>query len=292
VNRHTARTDLGVLTDEPEESGADRPPSPPGEPAFRDRLVATLPSLSPYDGNSIRSLAASLHELGLIQFERETKDCITSFEESFELSEQIGDRAGAAICASNLCNSYMYLQSIRDLDKAEKWCRRSLGFIDERDRLLRGRSQNQLGAVALRRFEEARDAGELEATSLARLNEALKAYHEALELIPEDAVGDLAVSHNELGHIYQLLGDIERALTHFREAIRYHESGGDNYGAAQARYNLALAMAQSKRFQNAREYALAARDGFAPFGPAAAEKVQKAQRFIDWIDDVIAGEKG
>ena len=62
-----------------------------------------------------------------------------------------------------------------------------------------------------------------------------RAYHQALELIPEDAVSDRAVTHNQLGNAYSHAGDIDRALPHYREAIRYFELAGGVYDAARTR---------------------------------------------------------
>ncbi len=63
-------------------------------------------------------------------------------------------------------------------------------------------------------------------------------------------------------------------------------------GAAKSRMNVAVALYQSGRFEDAREYAQTARDGFASYGPAAVYDVQKAQAFIKQIEEAIAGKTG
>jgi tetratricopeptide (TPR) repeat protein len=146
--------------------------------------------------------------------------------------------------------------------------------------------------VALERFLEARNAGEADATVLAHLNAARAAYQQALELIPEDAVDEQAVAHGQLGSIYGEAGDIDRALSHHRESIRYEELQGNTYGAAQTRYNVAVHLARSGRFVDAREYALAALNGFASYGAAAADDVQDSQELLKQIDEDIARKKG
>jgi tetratricopeptide (TPR) repeat protein len=293
LDRHSGQVASPIVADEAEAGGSQRPANPPVKsPSFRDRLAAVLPLLSDVERNAIRTLAVSLHELGQIQRERQEQGCIASYEEALDLAEQIGDRAAAAACAFNLGIAYHEIPAIRDLDQAERGYRRSLELHDERDRLGRGGCQNNLGAVALERFEKARDAGEPDATQLAHLNAALEAYHEALELIPEDAVDDQAVAHNQLGVIYISAGDIDRALSHYRESIRYKESESDTYGAALTRYNVALALVRAGRLLDAREYARAARDGFASYGAAAEAEVQRAQGLIERIDKAIAGKNG
>src|SRR5206468_9122597 len=137
--------------------------------------------------NAIRTLAVSLHDLGQIRRELGRAECVSAYEEALELSERISERAVAAICAFNLGHAFKDLPDLRDLDQAERWYLRSLELRDERDRLGRGRCANQLGSVAYERFREARTAGRPEEELLRHLNEAVRLYHEALNLLPADA---------------------------------------------------------------------------------------------------------
>ena len=277
-----------IVTHSAEPSGSE-PPTPPAEQkALRDRLAVVLPVLSDEERNAIRALAVSLLNLGNIQLERDEQGCIASYEEALDLSEQISDRAVAAHCALDLGIAYKNIPAIRDLDQAERWYRCALRLLDDRDRLGRGECQSQLGSLALERFKQARDAGEPHVTQLVHLNAALLASMEALELIPDDAVDDRAITHDQLGSIYRFGGDIDRALPHYREAIRYENLQGDTYGAAGTCYNVALALEQSGRLLDACEYARAARDGFASSG--AAEWVQNAQWLIERIDKALDGK--
>jgi hypothetical protein len=293
LSRHTSRTHLPETTDETGVPDSERPSPLLDEPApFRDRLAAVLPSLSDTDRVIIHNLAASLHELGLIQWERRETVCIASYEEALGLSEQIGFGAGAASCALDLGSAYMVIPTIRSLDQAEHWYRRSLELRHERDRLGRGQCQNNLGFVSVMRFRDARNAGEPKATLLAHLKAAIAACHEALELTPEDAVNARAATHHHLGSTYGEAGDIDRALPHFRESIRLNEESGNTHVAAQTRHNVAVTLARSGRLVDARDYALAALNDFATFGDAAADEVQQTQELIKEIDEDIAGTKG
>lgn len=103
----------------------------------------------------------------------------------------------------------MAIKSVRDLNEAERWYRRSLDMRNERDRPGRGKCYNQLGALALERFKEAKGFGEPDATLHAHIGAALAAYHEAFKLIPEDEVNDCAVAHHMLGAAYTVAGDNE-----------------------------------------------------------------------------------
>ncbi len=141
--------------------------------------------------------------------------------------------------------------------------------------------------MAFERFKETRAAGGAEDALLAALNTALAEYHQALELTPPDAVDSLAVKHNQLGEIYRNADDIDRALTHYRESIRLKESADNLYGAGGTRFNVALAMLQSGKLPDAREYALAALRNFEPFGPGAADETAQAQQLLARIEQAL-----
>jgi tetratricopeptide (TPR) repeat protein len=230
--------------------------------------------------NAIRTFAASLHSLGQIRRELGRADCVPAYEEALEFSERIAERAGAAICAFNLGHAFKDLPALRDLDQTEHWYRRSLELRDERDRLGRGRCAVQLGTVASERFHDALEAGGSSEELLRYLNEAAGHYHEALILIPADAVNDLAVTHNQLGGIYFRAGDFDRAMQHCRQSIQFKEQTGDLYGASVTRFNAALALLDAGRQADALEYAEAALRGFEPYGAGAAEEIKRARGLI------------
>jgi len=237
----------------------------------------------------IRMLAVSLHELGHIQHELGQPECAKAYEESLALSEHISDRAGAAICAFNLGYAYIDIPALRDLEQAERWTRRSLELRGEHDRLGRARCLAQLGLVARERFKEARAAQRPEAELLRHLNDAAGYYHQALDLLPPNAVDDLAVTHNRLGNIYNDAGDLDRALLHYREAIRYAETGGNEYEAGMYRFNVAVSLMQAGRLADAREYAYAALRNFETYADRAAEMIQETRELIERIEQAMKG---
>jgi tetratricopeptide (TPR) repeat protein len=238
------------------------------------------PRMRPEHSNSVRTLAASLHELGEIQREMGSAQCVKAYRESFDLAMSISDRSGAAAGALNLGNAYKDLRKIRNLDEAERWYRKSLELAADEDSMTRAGGLGQLAAVAYERFKEARDRKRPAPEILGYLNEALRRYHEALEMTPPDAIAQLAVFRNQLGNIYLNAGQIDRALHHWRESIRLDEAQGNLYGAAQTRFNVAVALARAGRFADARQYAEAALRGYQTYGPGAAAEVQKTLGLI------------
>ncbi|MEA2601106.1 MAG: hypothetical protein QOF89_2098 [Acidobacteriota bacterium] len=244
-------------------------------------LTRPVEELSAEERNALRTLAVSLEGLGLIRRDLKQADCVLAYEQAFELSERIGDQAEAAICAHQLGRIFIVLPALRDLDKAERWYRRSFNLFDERDRLRRGECLNELGNIALERFREARATAQPQAELIRHLNEALRLSQEALELLPPDAVTSLAVAHNLLGIIHSnAQGYLDITVQHYREAVRLFEEAGDRHRAAGSRFNIAMAFARAGRRTNALEYAAAALRGFESYGPGAAEDVEKTRGLI------------
>ncbi|MGZ0220672.1 MAG: hypothetical protein ACKVIY_16855, partial [Acidimicrobiales bacterium] len=254
---------------------------------FISRLQAAVPGLDSADRNTIRSLAVCQHELGEIQRERQQPECVAAYEESLAVAEAIDDRAAAATCAFNLGTTLKNVPAIRDLAKAEQWYRRSLELTDEEDRLGCGGCLGQIGAVAHERLKESQEAGEPEAELLRHVNEAVQSYQQALELLPNNAVNDLAVTHNQLGSIYGDVGDFDRALSHYRDAIRYAEAAGNSFEAGKYRVNVAIALVQSGRLSDAPEYALAALRDFQSYGDRAADQIAQTEQLLAHIEQSI-----
>lgn len=202
----------------------------------------------------IRSFAASLHELGEIQREAGRSECVAQYEESLHLFEQIGEQQGAAACAFNLGHAYKNLTDIRDLVESERWYRRSLDLQDPGDRLGKGKCTLSLGNVALERFKKAKAATKSDQEIMPLLSQAVRLFHQALALLPEDAVAPLAVVHNELGYAYGEAGDLDRALPHYQNAIRIDEASGNLFQAAQVRSTAAADLARVGRFAEALAY--------------------------------------
>jgi tetratricopeptide (TPR) repeat protein len=149
-----------------------------------------------------------------------------------------------------------------------------------------------LGLVSKERFDEARSAGQPDAELLPLLNQAHRYYLQALELIPPDAVSDLAMAHNQLGDVYNDACEFGLALLHLEKSIRYKEASDDFYGAAGTRYNAALVLIRPRRFAEARQYAEAALRTYQQYGDLAADKIQQTQALIQDIDRALYARGG
>jgi len=229
--------------------------------------------------HAIQTLASSLEGLGDIQRELKQAECVELYEESLTLRERLGGRVGANTCAFNIGNAYMDIPTLRDLNQAEQWYQRSLELHDAHDRPGQARCLVQLGVVAFERSIEAVTAKEL----LQHTNNALHRYQQALDMLPPDAVGDLAVLHDQLGTIL-VISDFDRASLHYREAIRYAEMQDNIYGAAITRHKFALALASAGRFADALDYARAALHNFERYSDGTADEIQRTRESITLIE--------
>jgi tetratricopeptide (TPR) repeat protein len=232
------------------------------------RITAPMLAVSPegwdtVQRNRIHTLAASLERLGRTRIEQQDKRCITNLKEAMSLYRQLHLVHGEAISAFNLGHAYL---AADDVNAAERWYRRSLDLRSPRDYLGRAKSLNQLGNVALMRFEQAESTDHPAAELLALLNAAASHCRQALDLLPSTAITDLGVVHDALGRIYRNAGTVDRALHHYQQSIRYAEASGGLYAAGSTRYNAAVMLFEADRLPDARDYAQAATANFRAVG--------------------------
>ncbi len=255
--------------------------------------LATVPEQRTDDQrNAIRSLATSFHQLGEVQRESNNPACADAYREAFGLAQAIGDKAGQAVCAFSLGAVYMDIAELRDFDAAEYWLKQSLDLRSPGDAKGRAVSLSELGRLALERFDDAMENERPKEECLRLINDAARHYQQALELLPPTAITELGVAHNQLGRIYRRADDIDRALQHYQQSIRYKEQAGDIFGAGQTRSNVAIALSQAERFDDARAYAEAAFANYRSFGDRAADRVQKVKGLLAAIDEAEAEQRG
>ena len=235
------------------------------------------------DRNSILTLGGSLYELGEIQREMGRPECVKAYGEAFDIAMRIRDNTHAAVAAFSLGHAYKNIPALRNLDEAERWYRTGRDLTPVGDQIHHATSLADLGCVAYQRFQEGRAAKKPEPELLRHLSDALHRYLGSLEITPPDAVDRLAVIHNQLGNIYDDTGDVGRARSHYNEAIRLRESQGNLYAAAQARYNVAIALRKAGSFADARQYADTALRDFQTYGPGAAAMVERTLDLISLI---------
>jgi tetratricopeptide (TPR) repeat protein len=249
-----------------------------------DLLTLPTETLSASQRNTIRNLAVVIELLGHLLREQDQPACADRYLEAKELFQWIGARRDEGVIAFNLGHAYKSVPVLRDLDQAEHWYQRSLELLDDHDTLGRAQAISQLGMVARQRFLDVRDADAPDEDLIRHLENAAAAFHQVLELLPPDAVGEQAVAHNALANVYADAGDSGRAVAHYQEAIQYQERQDNRYGAGVARYNCAITLAEAGRGREALLYALAALRDFEEVGPGAAPDESSARRLIADIE--------
>jgi tetratricopeptide (TPR) repeat protein len=243
--------------------------------------LATPPDqLTGNQRTQIRNLAVSLEQLGHLLREQGDPECVQPYQEAIELFQRIGARREESVVAFNMGHAYMVVPALRDLDQAQHWYQRRLELLGEHDTLGRARTVGQLGNIAHERFKDARKAGASKQQLLAHLNDSASAYHQALELFPDDATNELGLTHQALGGLYGYRNDIARALSHYQNALRYFERGDNRYEAGRTCRNAAITLAEAGRLEDALHYAQAALRDYQAIGPGAATEADQADQLI------------
>jgi tetratricopeptide (TPR) repeat protein len=205
--------------------------------------------------NSVRSLAASLEEVGHIERERGSAACVDSYMEALALEEQIPDAQASAICSFNLGMAYQNIAEIRDLALAERWVNRSMELHSQGDHMGHARCLVRLGSIDYDRFQDARKTNRPREECERHLSKAEKYYRVALQRFPTNAVEDLEFAYHLLGTLYSNSGLIEAALYSYGRSIQHSEAMQDRFKAGETRRDVAVALANVGRFADAREWA-------------------------------------
>lgn len=243
---------------------------------------------TPEERNRIRSLAASFHLLAMIQREKGDAACADTYRNALDLAIAIGDIPGEEVCAYELGSAYITVKVLRDLDLAEYWCQRSMDLCGRRDDVGLAQTMSLSARIELERHNDALSAGKPVEELADRLDKAARKYEDALKLTPLTDITNRAIIHDMLGVTYNRAGRTAQAFVHWQRAINYREQSGDRLGAARARFNVALALRDAGRLEEANAYAVAASDGFQTFGQRAAADIQNAERLITEIDRLRA----
>jgi tetratricopeptide (TPR) repeat protein len=132
----------------------------------------------------------------------------------------------------------------------------------------------------LRRFDDARAAGEARPVLLEHLNAALRSYQQSLDLISADDHETRAITENQLGLTFPRVADVGQALRHYQRSVQHQEARGDIYTAGLTRHNIAVLLDVNGRADDALHYARATLDNYQQGGPGAAYQADRERRYI------------
>jgi TPR repeat protein len=106
----------------------------------------------------------------------------------------------------------------------------------------------QLGAVFLRGVAKDRHPSAAGSMAPYHIDQAIKLYTRAPQMLPEDAHLDLGIVHHQLGSAYRYSRDeLDQALYHFRQACKQFSIVGRTADGAGSRANAALVLAMMRR---------------------------------------------
>ncbi|NJO50900.1 MAG: ATP-binding protein [Leptolyngbyaceae cyanobacterium RM2_2_4] len=233
--------------------------------------------------NVVQSLAITKEAIGRISYQRGKDVCLSLFQEALSLCEKIHDKMEQAILFFQMGHAYLYLDTLRDFEKAEECYQQSLKLGRKDDDLWQGKCLNQLGRIHYDCFFKCRRDNHPEDKCLYHLNNSAHYYHKSLSILPSYALDDLSVAHGSLGIIYGDVGDINRCLLHHQKAIRYMEQLGNNESAAHTRYSAAFFLAHAGRIADALIYAESAILGYTKLGNIAAAEIQRIKNWMSKI---------
>ena len=208
---------------------------------------------------------------------------MTYFQEALELYQRIQAGHEAAMLAFGVGQAYMDLPDLDDLDEAERLFQLSYHELGERDRLRRAIALGELGRIAHERFRRAPETPDALQERREALDRALVNYRQALALLPDDSIDNLALIHRRIGNIYGEAHEVASALHHYQQSIHHYETAGSRYDAAMTRYNAAVALAHHERFDDALPWAQAALRDYQTLGNPAAAEMAETQELIGLV---------
>ncbi|MEP6672247.1 MAG: CHAT domain-containing protein [Chthoniobacter sp.] len=232
----------------------------------------------------VENLAVSLQDLARIQKGKGDPSCVDTYKMALDLHAKVANLPGVVLCAQSLAQSYLDVPKLRDLAKAEHWCRYAINNIEKSDSRNLSTCFNQLGTIAYDSFMEAFVSQAQDDERKRHLENALKAYLEALERLPSYAVGAIGQVQDRLATVYSYLGDIEQSKSHFAAAIYALEKTGQVGAAARTRLNFAVALLNSGRWDDALIYARAALQNYESLDQVDAVDIKTAKELIIVIE--------
>lgn len=264
--------------------------------AAKSALEVGPDALSDEQRTAIEHFATSLGESASILQDQRDPACIELLDEAISLWQRIRERAEEARATFNLGNAVADIRSDPDtaeqaskrLDRAEQSFKRSLQLRRTDDRIGRSNCYSGLGSVDLERFRMAQD----DETSLRFAASAVGLYQHALRLTTVDDIRQRATLHNQLGVILDESGQPLKAADEMRKSLRYEEAMGDALATAQARYNMALVIGNSRRFGDALLWANRAFTDYVKLGERASDYALQAAQLIAEIEALMKEDGG
>ena len=245
----------------------------------RAQAARTAPAPS-HTVNRSRSLGIDYNHLGLVLSEQGKPECVEYFEKALAIFEEIEDSPSIARTAGNLANVYLLIPALRNLDLSEKWLLKAIQHYGD-DLMGRTKCLTQLAQVKFTQLNKTLADGTDSGIAEQLWRETAELLNEVFRLIPDEAIRELASAHELAAKLYQLVGETDRAMSHYQQLIRIAEQLGQPFMTSVTRIDAAANLAQAGRFEDAALFAERAIDDFRQSG--ALDMMTEAQRLLDMI---------
>ncbi len=252
----------------------------------KDFLGRPANKLNRAQKTTLASFAETLHRLASVQ-RLDAKPSHEAEDQAFELAMRAEAFDQASVWCLETGASYTESPSIKNLDRAELWLKRGFELADDRP-ALRAKLFALLGQAFWQRFREDRRNERPVAELKNHLTHGLRSYEMAIEHTRNDDPRRLSELWLYYGHVHYSMGQIERAIPHYRQSIRYDVENGDACSAARTRFNIAIALRDLGRLGEARRYATQAYNESLELGGLAPENiVERSRRLIQLIERAL-----
>jgi tetratricopeptide (TPR) repeat protein len=230
--------------------------------------------------NSIRSLGVDYGHLGLVLFEQMKLECVGCLEQALAIFEELRDSPSIARAAGNIANVYLRIPELLDLDLAEKWLLTAIEHYGE-DKMGRAKCIGQLAQVKCAQLDRLLETGTDREAAQQAWSAASALVSEMFRVLPDEAIRELAVTHDLAAHLYRTAGETDLAMSHYQQMIKLYEDLGQPFMEGAVRLKAAQTLAQASRYDDAALFAEQATQDFE--GSGAPEEQAVAQHLLDQI---------
>lgn len=242
----------------------------------------------------ILSHAAHLGTMGQIRREQGHADCLDWFQEALNLQRRMGNLQSQFDSIYNIGEAYRKVPRIRNLDTAEAHFLSCLDLVAPDEQLKICKTLGELGYIAWQHHLDISEAGGPAEEGRTFLLRSLRFYHAALSNVPAGALQDAATFHNQLGLVYQGLGDYRSSQEHLQQAHRLYRQADDPLGSGRALSNLAFGLLVQDRTgeehtEEARLYIIEALRVLEPFD-GRLHLVTSLRQALAYVDEELKGQ--
>jgi len=229
----------------------------------------------------VRDYAASLMFMGEILSRKNDRQCEYVFSEALKLYSALKDDRNLTLCLYSLCDAFLNIKEIYDLEKAVKLAQLHKENIDENDEI--AVADNYLLIAEINEkyaFEQIRDGTVPNSDIEDAIRSAINLYERTLRMYPLEMIRKRQYAHRRIATALVGGSRIDLAMDHFNKSIELNERVHDNWGAGLTRFFVALTLEDAGKTQDALLYAERALQNFVTIGKDAQPNIEVTTEVI------------